>query len=74
MPVSFWIRRFLTVLLGAFAIIAISQRLRGHAWPDVVLDAACWATISAALFVAARYWQSRRGRHCALCRDTPELR
>jgi sensor domain CHASE-containing protein len=74
MPLSFWIRRYVSVLVGAFVVIAAAQLLQGHAWQDSLADAALWAAVSATVFTVARYLQARRGQHCALCRDTPELR
>ena len=74
MPLSFWIRRYVSVLVGAFVVIAAAQLLQGHAWQDALADAALWAAVSATVFTVARYLQARRGQHCALCRDTPELR
>jgi hypothetical protein len=74
MPLSFWIRRYVSVLVGAFVVIAAAQLLQGHAWQDALADAASWAAVSATVFTVARYLQARRGQHCALCRDTPELR
>lgn len=71
---GFWIKRFCTVLLGAFVVIAVARRIRGHDLAYAIQQGAIWAPISAALFTGARFFHSRRGNHCALCRDTPELR
>jgi hypothetical protein len=70
----FWIRRYLTVFAIAFAVIAIAQLLKGHTNRYAVVQGLLWATISATVFSGSRIWQSRRGRHCALCGDTPEMR
>jgi hypothetical protein len=69
----FWIRRYLTVFAIAFAVIAVVQLLKGHTNRYAVVQGLVWATISATVFTGSRIWQSRRGRHCALCRDTPEM-
>lgn len=74
MGAAFWIKRFLTVLAGAFAIICAAQLIKGHDLTYSATQAAVWATIAAALFTTARIFQSRRGRHCAICKDTPEMR
>ena len=74
MPLSLWIRRYVSVLVGAFVVIAAAQLLQGHARQDALADAALWAAVSATVFTVARYLQARRGQHCDLCRDTPELR
>lgn len=74
MGTAFWIKRFLTVLVAAFAIICSAQLLKGHQLAHAAAEAALWGFISAAIFTGARFWQARKGQHCALCRDTPEMR
>ncbi|MCE3264388.1 MAG: hypothetical protein K0R43_3467 [Pseudoduganella sp.] len=74
MGTAFWIKRFLVVLAGAFIVIGVAQLLKGHDLAHAATQAAIWAAIGASIFTGARYWQARKGRHCALCRDTPEMR
>jgi hypothetical protein len=70
----FWIRRFLWVFTLAFAIITASQfLLRGRTPGDAALQGLIWAGIAASVFTATRLYRSRKGQHCALCRDTPEM-
>ncbi|WP_159015989.1 hypothetical protein [Cognatiluteimonas profundi] len=69
----FWIRRYLTVFVFAFLVIAVAQLLKGHTNRYAVVQGLIWAAVSASIFTGSRIWQSRRGRHCALCRDTPEM-
>jgi hypothetical protein len=71
---GFWIKRFLTVLAGAFAIICGAQLLRGHGLAYSAAQGAIWSVISATAFTVARFFQARRGQHCAICNDTPEMR
>ncbi|HKE94476.1 MAG TPA: hypothetical protein VKB34_09245 [Povalibacter sp.] len=73
MGIVFWIRRFLTVLAGALIIITAVQLLKGHDMEYASMQGALWGTFTAAVFTAARYVQSRRGQHCAICKDTPEM-
>jgi len=73
MSFAFWIRRFLTVLIGAFVVIFLAQQLRGHDLAYAAVQASIWAPLSAAIFTVARFFQARRGQHCALCKDTPEM-
>lgn len=73
MGTAFWIRRFLTVLAGAFVIIGAAQMLRGHTVASAATQGALWGAISATVFTVARYFQSRQGQHCAICNDTPEM-
>jgi len=72
---AFWIKRFFIVLFGAFVVIAAAQFfLRGHDLAYAVAQGAIWGLIAAAVFTVARFFQSRRGQHCAICKDTPEMR
>jgi hypothetical protein len=73
MDASFWIKRFFTVLIGAFVIIAAVQLLKGHDLRYSAEQAAVWALIASSVFTVARFIQSRRGQHCAICKDTPEM-
>lgn len=73
MGTLFWIRRFFVVLAGAFLIIAMAHLLRGRGWDYALTEAALWSAITAAVFMAARWYQARRGQHCAVCKDTPEF-
>lgn len=74
MGTAFWIKRFLVVLMGAFVIICMAQVLRGHDWAYSATQGAIWGVLGAAVFTVARYRQAKKGQHCALCRDTPEMR
>ena len=73
MSTGFWIKRFLTVLGLAFAVIFTAQLLKGRDLEYSVTQAALWSVISSLVFTVARYFQARRGQHCAICKDTPEM-
>lgn len=74
MGAAFWIKRFLTVFVGAVLVIGVAQYLKGNTVAYALTHGAVWGFITASVFTAARYWQSRRGQHCAICKDTPEMR
>jgi hypothetical protein len=74
MGTAFWIRRFLFVFSAAWIIIAGAQLLKGHTFDYSAKQGLLWAAISATVFITARIYQSRQKQHCALCRDTPEMR
>ena len=74
MSSAFWIKRFVTVLVGAFVVICLAQLLQGHSWSYSAGQGAIWGSMAAAVFITARFFQSRRGQHCAVCKDTPEMR
>jgi len=70
---AFWVRRFLLVFGITFAAITAAHLLRGHELVYSLKESVLWAMISTNIFVTARIYQSRRGMHCALCKDTPEM-
>ena len=74
MGAAFWIRLFILVWTAAFVLIAGAQTLKGHDLPYALTQGLLWATISAGIFTGGRLYQSRRGQHCAICQDTPEMR
>jgi hypothetical protein len=69
---AFWIRRFFTVFAIAFAIIGTAQFVKGHDMAYSVTQAGIWSLASALVFTVSRYFQSRAGQQCAICKDTPE--
>ena len=73
MGTAFWIRRFFVALAIAFTVIAASHLVRGRGVDYAVAQAAIWSAISALVFTVGRYFQARRGQHCAICKDTPEM-
>jgi hypothetical protein len=73
MGTRFWIRRYLTVFALLFGVIAVAHLARGRPLPYALTEAVLWAAITAGVFTVARIVQSRRGQHCAICRDTPEF-
>jgi hypothetical protein len=68
----FWIKRFFVATAAIFAALTAVELLKGHAPEAALTFALTWSVISGAIFTGARIYQSRRGRHCAMCRDTPE--
>ena len=73
MSFGFWVKRFVTVLCGAFVVICIAQLLRGHDLAYSVSQGAIWSLIAATIFTGSRVYQSRQGQHCAICKDTPQM-
>ncbi|CAN5481485.1 hypothetical protein BH18VER1_BH18VER1_18370 [soil metagenome] len=73
MGTAFWIRRFFLVFAIAFAVIAGAQFLKGRGIEYSAQQAAFWGVLSAVVFTTARFYQARRGVHCAICKDTPEM-
>ncbi len=60
----FWFKRFLLVLLPAFAILAIGQLVQDRDPDAALLHAAIWAPITALAYVVAL-----RYRRCTSCGD-----
>ncbi len=74
MGTAFWIKRFLTVFAGTFLVLcAVQMVLRDRSLADAAGYAALWAFIASGVFAVSRVVQARRGRHCALCKDTPQM-
>ncbi len=74
MGTMFWVRRYLVVFAGTFVIIVLAHLARGRTLDHATTEGAIWALLSASVFTAARIYQSKRGQHCAVCRDTPEFK
>ncbi len=72
MKLSFWIKRFLLVLTGTFALLVGAALLRGRPLHQALTESGAWALIATSIFIAGQVYHSRRGEHCALCGDTPE--
>ena len=73
MAMFFWIRRFLIVLAVTFAIIFGAQLLKEHTLEYSLAHAGSRAVIATSIFIGGRYYNASKGRHCALCKDTPEM-
>lgn len=73
MGTAFWIRRFFVALAVAFVVISASHLVRGRSLEYAATEGGLWSAISAAVFTVGRFFQARRGQHCAICRDTPEM-
>jgi hypothetical protein len=65
------LRWYATVFTIAFAVIAAAHLLRSRPMSYAISEALVWASITAAVYVAARLYNIRRGRACALCDDLP---
>lgn len=73
MGASFWVRRFALVFVAALVIIAGAQLSKGNSVDYSLTQGWIWGAISASVFTTTRMYQSRRGQHCAICRDAPEM-
>ena len=73
MGAAFWIRRFFLVWISAALIIGATQALRGHSLTYAMVQGLLWATVSALIFTVSRFFRSRRGQPCAICKDTPDM-
>ena len=73
MTLFFWIKRFVTVFAGVFLVLFAVGLLRSRPLAQVATESAVWAGIGSTIFLVTRIYRSRRGEHCALCKDTPEM-
>lgn len=74
MPFSFWLKRFLFVFSGVFAVLLLVALVRGRSLGQSASESALWSAITTVIFILTRLYRSRQGQHCELCRDTPEMR
>lgn len=74
MGYTFWLKRFITILIGAFIVITGAQYLKNNDLSYALFQGAIWAPITSIIFTVSRFYQAMRGQHCALCKDTPEMR
>ncbi|BCT91031.1 hypothetical protein LYSHEL_00550 [Lysobacter helvus] len=65
------LRWYATVFAFAFVVIAAAHLLRSRPMAFAISEALLWASITAAVYVASRLYNARRGRACALCDDLP---
>ena len=65
------LRWYATVFTIAFVVIAAAHLLRARPMNYALSEALVWASITAAVYVASRLYNARRGRHCALCESPP---
>ena len=63
------IRWYTTVFAIAFVVIASAHLLRARPMNFALSEALLWASISAAIYVATRIYNSRQGRTCAVCEE-----
>lgn len=73
MGLTFWVKRFFVVLVGAFIFICGAQILKGNDLNYSITQGGVWALITASVFTISRIYQTRRGQHCSICKDTPEM-
>lgn len=71
MGIAFWIRRFILVFALVFTVLSCVHLLRGHEFIFTLKQSLLWGIIASNIFIASRVYNSRRGRHCGLCNDTP---
>ena len=71
MNLRHWLRLYASSFACAFVVIALAQAAKGHSLRYALVQGLIWATITAAVFVAAAIHRWRRARYCALCGDAP---
>ena len=73
MSSAFWIKRFLLVLVIAFAIIVAGQLVQQRTLEHALIEGALWAPVAAAIFVGVAFARWRRSQACAMCNDIPSV-
>jgi len=72
MGFRFWIVRAVKVFVGITTILFVVELLKQHSIQESAIFALMWSTITTAVFIGSRIYQSRKGVECALCNDTPK--
>jgi hypothetical protein len=71
MEKTLWIRRYVLTLVLAFVVFSGAHLLRGRPFESSVVEGLIWSVIFASIFVGLRTYQSRKGAHSAIGKDTP---
>jgi hypothetical protein len=66
---SYWIGQFLLAASTMFGLLVVIDLLRGEAFAASWVESLAWSVIAAAIFIASRYRQARKGAECGLCED-----
>ncbi|QMW15544.1 hypothetical protein IT970_05625 [Pseudoalteromonas sp. A41-2] len=72
MSTKFWILRAIRVFTLVAILLFMVEILKGHDTQSALSFALLWSFIATAIFIATRLYHSSKGRHCALCNDTPD--
>lgn len=72
MSTKFWILRAIRVFTLVAILLFMVEILKGHDIQSALSFALLWSFIATAIFIATRLYHSSKGRHCALCNDTPD--
>ena len=66
MGTKFWLKRFVSALLIATALLFIVELVKGHGRAEAAQFAALWGAITAALFTLIGYNRYKRNPTCWL--------
>ncbi len=72
MGTKFWILRTTKVFTLVAILLFMVEILKGHETMSALGFALLWSFIATAIFIATRLYHSSKGRHRALCNDTPD--
>ena len=73
MGTAFWMRRFLLVFLAPHALLLALNCYKVAASTTRSHMACSGRQFRPAFLLVQRIYQSSKGVHCAICRDTPEM-
>jgi len=59
--IRYWVSQYLLAAVSLFAILVVVDLISGKSVADGVWMALAWAVIAAAIFIGARYKQSKKG-------------
>lgn len=72
MGFRFWFKRAVFVYCGIFVVLMIAELIKQNSITTALEHSLLWAAISTAIFIMARFIQSKQGIVCDSCQDFPK--
>ncbi|KQQ97489.1 hypothetical protein [Massilia sp. Leaf139] len=66
-PLRHWITQYLFAVVSMFALLTIIDLASGETFERAWPSALAWAAVASALFIGARYRNTKRGLACGVC-------
>jgi hypothetical protein len=73
MGTSFWVKRFLVVTSGAFALLVLVYLAKGGQLYQAMFDAIVWALITSIIYLGVLRYRIGRNPQCAIGRNAPGM-
>lgn len=70
MDLAYWITRYVMAAGVLGAILVGVEYSKGVPTRADVVSCVVWAMVAAAIFIGSRYWNFRKAKACAMCKDS----